>query len=111
MDAPEQARRLSRLYDEVHGGGRASGAPRALVAASWQRSLAASVDPELDAPPVVVDHDLLESIGDHHPLRAVLPVLRQTLTTIADEAAHIMIITDAQGMIMWRERYAEVNRQ
>ena len=85
------------LYDEVLGGGRVPGVPRPLVAASWERSLAAAVDPELDAPPVVVDPEVLEAMRENHPLRAVLPVLRQTLTTIADEASHIMIITDAQG--------------
>ncbi|GAA1637416.1 GAF domain-containing protein [Kribbella alba] len=112
MDGPEHARRLSELYDEVlGGGGRAPGLPRPLVAESWQRSLAASVDPELDAPPVVVTTELLESLRENHPLRAVLPILRQTLTTIADEASHIMIITDAQGLILWREGAADVRRQ
>lgn len=111
MDAPERARRLSELYDEVLGGRRVPGAPRPLVAASWERSLAAAVDPELDAPPVVVGADELEAARDNHLLRAVLPVLRQTLTTIADEASHIMIITDAQGLILWREGAADVKRQ
>jgi hypothetical protein len=111
MDAPDRARRLSELYDEVLGRGRVPGVPRPLVAASWERSLAAAVDPELDAPPVVAGADEVEAIRERHPLRAVLPVLRQTLTTIADEASHIMIITDAQGMILWREGAADVRRQ
>ncbi|WP_020389088.1 GAF domain-containing protein [Kribbella catacumbae] len=111
MDAPEKARRLSELYDEVLGGGRVPGVPRPLVAASWERSLAALVDPELDAPPVVVPADVLESLREDHPLRAVLPILRQTLTTFADEASHIMIVTDAQGLILWREGAADVRRQ
>jgi hypothetical protein len=111
VDAPDQARRLSELYDEVLSGGRVPEAPRALVAESWQRSLAALVDPELDAPPVVVSGDELEEIRAGHPLHAVLPVLRQTLTTIADEASHIMIVTDARGLILWREGAADVRRQ
>ncbi|TDO54567.1 GAF domain-containing protein [Kribbella sp. VKM Ac-2527] len=111
MDAPEQARRLSELYDEVLGGGRVPGVPRPVVAESWQRSLAASVDPELDAPPVVVSGDELESLRANHPLRAVLPILRQTLTSIADDASHIMLITDAQGLVLWREGAADVQRQ
>ncbi|TCN29303.1 GAF domain-containing protein [Kribbella orskensis] len=111
MDAAQEARRLSELYDEVLGEGPASAMPRPLVAESWQRSLAASVDPELDAPPVVVSADLLETLRENHPLRAVLPVLRETLTTIADEASHIMIVTDAQGLILWREGAADVRRQ
>ncbi|WP_371405793.1 GAF domain-containing protein [Kribbella sp. NBC_00662] len=111
MDQREQARRLSEMYDEVLGGGRVPAAPRPLVAASWERSLAAAVDPELDQPPVVVDQEMVETLREDHPLRAVLPVLRQTLTTIADEASHIMIVTDAQGTILWREGSAEVKRQ
>ncbi|WP_238177602.1 GAF domain-containing protein [Kribbella sp. VKM Ac-2566] len=111
MDASDQARRLSELYDEVLGGGRATADPRPLVAASWERSLAAAVDPELDAPPVIVDPDVVAALRENHPLQAVLPVLRQTLTTIADEASHIMIITDAQGTILWREGSSEVKRQ
>ncbi|WP_432943127.1 GAF domain-containing protein [Kribbella sp. CA-253562] len=111
MDAPDQARRLSELYDEVLSGGRVPGAPRPLVAESWQRSLAALVDPELDAPPVVVSGDELAELREQHPLHAVLPVLRQTLTTIADEASHIMIVTDARGLILWREGAAGVRRQ
>lgn len=111
MDLPEQARRLSELYDGTLGGGRTGADPRPLVAASWERSLAAAVDPELDAPPLILDHDLVEQLRDSHPLQAVLPVLRQTLTSIADEASHIMIITDAQGVILWREGAAAVKRQ
>lgn len=100
-----------RGWTEVLGGGRVAGSPRPLVAASWRRSLAASVDPDLDAPPVVVTAEMLRALRDEHPLRAVLPVLRQTLTSIADEASHIMIITDAQGLILWREGAAHVRRQ
>jgi hypothetical protein len=111
VDAPDQARRLSELYDGVLSGGRVPEAPRPLVAESWQRSLAALVDPELDAPPVVVSGEELEEIRSGHPLHAVLPVLRQTLTTIADEASHIMIVTDARGLILWREGAADVRRQ
>lgn len=117
MDAPEKARRLSELYDEVLGGGRRVPGvprplePRPLVVESWQRSLAASVDPELDAPPLVLAAELLATLRENHPLRAVLPILRATLTTIADEASHIMVITDAQGLILWREGAAAVRRQ
>ncbi|TDU90181.1 GAF domain-containing protein [Kribbella voronezhensis] len=111
MDPREEARRLTELYDEVLGAGRVSGAPRPLVAESWERSLAAAVDPELDSPPMVISTELLESLREKHPLRAVLPLLRQTLTTIADEASHIMIVTDAQGLILWREGAADVRRQ
>lgn len=104
-----EARRLSALYDAALSGGDPEIA-RPVVAASWKRSLAAAVDPERDAPAVVLPHDELERIRDAHPLSKVLPVLRQTLTSIADEASHIMIVTDARGLILWREGSARVRR-
>jgi len=110
VDAPEHSRRLSALYDEVLGGSRAHASPRPVVAESWQRSLAALVNPDLDAPPVVYTAARLQELREAHPLNAVLPVLRQTLTSIADEASHIMIITDAQGLVLWREGAADVRR-
>jgi hypothetical protein len=103
------ARELSELYDAVLSGS-ATATARPLVAASWQRSLAAAVDPEREASPLVVDADRLQALRTEHPLNAVLPVLRQTLTTIADEASHIMIVTDAEGLILIREGAAEVRR-
>ncbi|HET6737419.1 MAG TPA: GAF domain-containing protein [Kribbella sp.] len=110
MDERERGRRLSGLYDDVLGGNRPGTEPRPLVAASWERSLAAAVDPDLDLPPMILEQRMVEELRDNHPLRAVLPVLRQTLTTIADEASHIMIVTDAQGMILWREGASAVKR-
>ncbi|HYU84038.1 MAG TPA: GAF domain-containing protein, partial [Kribbellaceae bacterium] len=109
-DLGAQARQLEELYDAVLSGSAAAEAARPVVAASWQRSLAAAVDPERDGPPVVLDAASLAEARDGHPLHAVLPVLRQTLTTIADEASHIMIVTDARGLILWREGAADVRR-
>ncbi len=43
-----------------------------------------------------------------HPLAGVLPLLRDTLVAIADEAMHMMIVTDAQGHILWREGRRDV---
>lgn len=38
----------------------------------------------------------------------VLPLLRAILVSIADEAEHMMIVTDADGHILWREGKANV---
>jgi hypothetical protein len=47
--------------------------------------------------------DDLGGVRAAHPLGAVLPLLRSTLVSIADEAVHIMVVTDADGTILWRE--------
>ena len=98
-------------WDEVPAGEASTMAPRRVVAASWQRSLAAKVDPERGAPSLVYEHAEVAQVRAGHPLTGVLPLLRDTLVTIADEAMHMMIVTDAQGRILWREGRRDVLRR
>src|SRR3954471_8042256 len=102
-DPVERARALHEVYDAVLSGTAARTAPRSLVSDSWRRSLAAHVDPDRLDPPVVHRAGDLEGARAAHPLGAVLPLLRSTLVSIADEAVHVMIVTDADGTILWRE--------
>jgi hypothetical protein len=107
-DPRERAHTLHRVYDAVLSGDRAATAPRSVVSASWQRSLAAHVDPDARTPPVVLhDAELLE-LRAAHPLHEVMPLLRSTLVSIADEAMHVMLVTDAEGIILWREGAAKL---
>ncbi|WP_234996982.1 helix-turn-helix domain-containing protein [Pseudonocardia thermophila] len=73
------------------------------MSASWQRSLAAHVDPDKGLPPVVVPESEIPELRKAHPLNEVMPLLRSTLVSIADEAMHVMLVTDANGVILWRE--------
>ena len=98
-------------WDEVLAGAAPTMAPRRVVAASWRRSLAARVDPEHGAPSLVYEHAEVAQVRAGHPLTGVLPLLRDTLVTIADEAMHMMIVTDAQGRILWREGRRDVLRR
>ncbi|WP_165922639.1 helix-turn-helix domain-containing protein [Pseudonocardia endophytica] len=95
--------RLRRIYDDDLGTGGHTGPPRAVVSDSWQRSLAAHVDPERRTPPVVYGPDDLPHLREGHPLHDVMPLLRTTLVSIADEAMHVMLVTDAEGHILWRD--------
>ncbi|MBC3193673.1 GAF domain-containing protein [Pseudonocardia sp. C8] len=98
----EDAVRLRRIYEDGLGSGSA-GAPRPVVSDSWQRSLAAHVDPESRLPPLVYQADELREVREHHPLHSVMPLLRSTLVSIADEAMHVMLVTDADGHVLWRD--------
>jgi hypothetical protein len=102
-DPVARARVLHEVYDAVLSGATGRTAPRSLVSESWRRSLAARVDPERHGPPVTYQADDLDGVRAAHPLGAVLPLLRNTLVSIADEAVHIMVVTDADGTILWRE--------
>jgi GAF domain len=102
-DPAAQAHRLHEVYEAVLSGDAVAPTPRSLISASWQRSLAAHVDPDARTPPVVVREAELRDLRDAHPLNAVMPLLRSTLVSIADEAMHVMLVTDAEGVILWRD--------
>ncbi|TQM80682.1 GAF domain-containing protein [Saccharothrix saharensis] len=102
-------RRLAHAREAVLGGGRARGA-RELIVESWRRSLAARVDPDRHEAPVVLAPDEVVDRRRAHPLAAALPVLRETLVGIADEAQHVMLVTDADGTILWCEGANSVRR-
>jgi GAF domain-containing protein len=108
FDPTAHAHLLHQVFEAVLAGDRAPTAPRTLVSDSWQRSLAAHVDPDRRTPPVVVGESEIPHLRSAHPLNAVMPLLRSTLVSIADEAMHVMLVTDADGTILWREGAASV---
>jgi transcriptional regulator of acetoin/glycerol metabolism len=81
------------------------------VSDSWCRSQAARVDPDHGLPPHVLEHREVADVRAGPPLAEVLPLLRDTLVQIADEAMHMMIVTDAQEHILWREGHQDVLRR
>ncbi len=109
-DPVGRARVLATVREAVLSGSEAVLRPRTIVYESWRRSLAARVDPEFGNPPQVYDRREITSVRAGHPLASVLPVLRDSLVAIADEAMHMMIVTDAEGHILWCEGQAEVRR-
>src|SRR5437868_5652433 len=76
--------------------------PRHLISASWRRSMDAGVDPETSAAPLVFDDRRLGDERAAHPLAPLMPLLAETLHQVAHETRSIMIVTDAQGRILWR---------
>ncbi|MGR6913518.1 GAF domain-containing protein [[Actinomadura] parvosata] len=96
--------RLLRGAHEAVATGRAwPESPRRLIKASWRRSLDAGIDPEGTSAPLVCDPTSMRDIRDTHPLQPLLPLLAQTLSGMADETGHIMIVTDGDGRVLWRE--------
>ncbi|WP_431894634.1 GAF domain-containing protein [Nonomuraea sp. bgisy101] len=90
-------RRLRRILET------GVGTPRQLINASWQRSMEAGVDPERQTAPLVYDSALIKDVRRAHPLQPLLPMLAHTLKQMADESEHIMIVTDAEGSVLWRD--------
>ncbi|RCW40979.1 GAF domain-containing protein [Halopolyspora algeriensis] len=110
-DPVEQARLLEQVHAAVLAGQKGPRSPRPVVVESWRRSLAAEIDPDAWEPPVVFADDRIPDVRESHPLAACVPLLRQTLLDAAGDTTHIMIITDVEGNILWREGHPEVCRR
>jgi len=110
-DVRRYARMLQRIHDALLSGDRPPGDLRGPVARSWERVRALGVDPDQETPPGPVGPDEVERRRETSPLQPVLPELRAALTSVADDARHIMVITDADGVLLWREGCAPVRHR
>jgi hypothetical protein len=89
------------LWERYVGDGQLD-AVRTPIADSWRRSNAAGVDPSPNyRAPVLADEDETSARWDVHPLAAALPLIEDSLTAIADESAHLIVISDAEGLLLW----------
>ncbi len=111
IDVGQHARMLARVHDALLSGDRPPADPRRLVARSWRRARAQGVDPDLGDPPDPIGPIEVEQRRVASMLHRVLPELRAALTSVAEDARHIMVITDADGVLLWREGSTHVRRR
>ncbi|GII42049.1 GAF domain-containing protein [Planotetraspora phitsanulokensis] len=107
-DPGTQFRLLQQVREAVLSGAKPPAPPRPMISESWRRSLAAHVDPDHYRPPIVYGSAEVADVRAAHPLHDVVPMLRELLVGIADESRHVMIVTDADGAILWREGPADI---
>jgi hypothetical protein len=79
------------------------------IADSWRRSAAAGVDPSgQHLAPVVADADEASARWEIHPLAEMAPLIRSCLAATADESEHLIVVSDANGILLWVEGNAHV---
>jgi hypothetical protein len=110
-DVGRYARLLARTHDALLSGDRPPVDPRGLVARSWLRVQAQGVDPDRREPPGPLDASQVEQRRARSPLHQVLPELRAALTAVAEDARHVMVVTDADGVLLWREGSTRVRHR
>jgi hypothetical protein len=107
-DLPSHARALLRMHDTVIAGGRSSMRPRGVVARSWSRVLRGGLDPDRGARRDPLPVEEVQRRRRESPLSLVIDELRQILCSVADASQFLMVVTDADGVILWREGAARV---
>jgi signal transduction histidine kinase len=106
-----RARELRRKWERFVSGDSVQGV-RAPVADSWRRSLEAGVDPSGSRlAPVAVDRDEALERWDLHPLGEAAQLIRDRLAGIADASDHLIVVSDACGVLLQLEGNARVRSQ
>ena len=102
-DLRRHAHLLHRIHEAVLTGRAPPAPPRGVVARSWSRMRADGHEPDRSSTGRPVGVDVLEHRRRSSPLGGVLPGLRSSLASVADEAQHIMVVSDADGVLLWRD--------
>ncbi|MGW2342857.1 GAF domain-containing protein [Streptomyces sp. NPDC001661] len=110
MDVAHSSRLLKGVREATLSGLRPRVRPRPVIGDSWRRMLRDGVDPDHDVRAGLLTAEELEEKRQASPLLPLLPMLREALVTVADAAQHIMVISDAEGRILWREGHPGVLR-
>lgn len=108
---PTYARELVRMHDAVIAGSRSALRPRALVSRSWNRVLGLGLRAD--------DVNTRDWLGDAEigrrqeasPLREVVPDLRAVVGSLADASQLLLVVTDSEGVILWRSGTPAVRRR
>src|SRR3954470_4526119 len=103
-----RARELRQEWEQCVSGGRVNGV-RAPVADSWRRSLDAGVDPSGSrlAPVAAARAEALER-WEEHPLAQAAPLISDCLGSIARQSDHLIVVSDAAGLLLQVEGDARV---
>jgi hypothetical protein len=68
---------------------------------SWRRSAEAGIDPTgHQLAPVLADEDEAKMLWAEHPLAHMSALIHECLGAIADEADHLIVVTDGSGMLL-----------
>lgn len=110
-DLAMRARDLVRIHDAVLSGSAPPEPPRAVVARSWTRVLSLGIDPDGrngrdPLPPAEVEERRRAS-----RLSLVIDEIRELLLSAADASSYLVVVADAEGVVLWRSGSPRVKRQ
>jgi signal transduction histidine kinase len=103
-----RASELQRIWYDYLSHGRVDGV-RAPIAESWSRSEVAGVSPSrTGAPTEFADRHEVSERWAAHPLMTAAALIRRWLGAIADNNDHLIVVSDADGVLLWLDGDASV---
>jgi signal transduction histidine kinase len=103
-----RARELWRTWYDYLSDGRLDRV-RLPIAESWRRSEVAGIDPARSrAPTMLADRREVLEHWEAHPLQAAAPLIRRWLGPVADESDQLIVVSDAEGLLLWLDGDARV---
>ncbi|MGX6448192.1 GAF domain-containing protein, partial [Patulibacter sp. S7RM1-6] len=108
-DPVDLARRLQRAHAEgVEHGGRVPADVRPVVRDSWRRTRATGLRPDEQDPVVAIEEARIDEVRRDHPLAVTRAAIHQAVGRIAQDAGHLLVVTDAGGTLLWAEGHRAV---
>ncbi|XVQ06793.1 transcriptional regulator [Spirillospora sp. CA-255316] len=108
---PAYARDLVRMHEAFLGGSRPPLPPRALVSRSWTRMLGLGLTADAVNPRSSVTDNEIERRRHHSPMRDAMDEFTQVLGVHSDASHMLLVVTDAEGVILWRMGPSPVRRR
>jgi signal transduction histidine kinase len=106
-----RAREVRREWERFLSGDPLNGV-RAPVADSWRRSRDAGVDPSgARLAPLSAERDEASERWEAHPLGKAAPLIRDCLGSIAEASDHLIVVSDANGVLLQVDGNARVRSQ
>jgi hypothetical protein len=112
VDPDASARALRRAHERFFAGAADEPTPvRTVIGASWRRAARAGVAPDASGSAgAPLDEPAVSERRRASGLAAALPLLRDLVDVEAREARHLLIVTDAEGRLLWVEGARELRR-
>jgi hypothetical protein len=107
-DLTAYARELRRLHEAVISGSTSPKGPRPLVARSWSRVLDVGLQADGSNPRHLLPVGEIERRRAQSALSAIIGELQQVIAAVAEASHMLMVVTDADGVILWRSGAAKV---
>jgi transcriptional regulator of acetoin/glycerol metabolism len=110
VDTLKWARLLRRAHEAALRNGQAPSIVRGVIAASWERCTETGLDPGGPGAPLMIDPGDARERWREHPLSRTTELLRSVLGDLLHDARHIVVVSDADGCLLWSEGHPDVLR-